>query len=260
MSPKQRKKEPPDPSPSLFVLLVRGRLPSSLAVSLIFAESSSRRASYIALTLYHCSVNSLFSDLLFSQIPDLGLHVLDGTRSSVSVGSCGWSSLRRGAKPSDPQSTPHCLSSLASLCLNPSRSGRHPAAPSSGQLGRGRLSEWRLVVFLHPNFGVVDLVLGKSISLVELAVRSVCYEVVSHGINSTSGLVCTLSHLRRFASAPGRPNSPQAVIPLIRVRSALVVSYCHNRQGSPVYIVLSCLLVLSPTQLGLRSLKFGVPL
>ena len=171
MNPKKRKKEPPDPSPSLFGSLFGGRIPSSLAMSLIYAESSSRRASYTDLNLYHCSVNFLFSGLLFLPILDLGLHVLEGTRSSVSVGSCDWPSLRCRAKPSAPTSTPNCLSSLASLCLNlpacnwpflfPSRSGRHPVATSSGQLGRSRLSEWRVMVLIQPNFGVVELVLEE---------------------------------------------------------------------------------------------------
>ena len=44
------------------------------------------------------------------------------------------------------------------------------------------------------------------------------------------------------------PNSPQAVIPLNGSRSALVASYCHNRQDRSVYIASCCLIVLSQTQ------------
>ena len=78
---------------------------------------------------------------------------------------------------------PNCLPSPASLCLNlpscsypflfPSRSGHHPVATSSGQLGRSHLSVWRVMVLIKPNFGAVELCLEESNSLLALVIRSV---------------------------------------------------------------------------------------
>ena len=93
MNPKQRKKEPPDPSSSLYVSRCGGRFPSSLAIPLLFSESTSRHVSYPCLNLCHCSVHLLSSGLHFLLISVLSLPVLEGTRSPASIGSCARHSL-----------------------------------------------------------------------------------------------------------------------------------------------------------------------
>jgi len=93
MNPKKRKKEPPDQSFSLYGSLCAGRSPSSLAIPLISAESSSRHDSYPCLNLCHRSANLLSSGMYSLPIADLSLHVLEGTRSPTSFGSCARPSL-----------------------------------------------------------------------------------------------------------------------------------------------------------------------
>ena len=119
MNPKERKKEPLDPCFSLYGSLCGGCSPSTLAISLIYSESSSLRVSYPCLNLCLCRVHLLFYGLLCLPNSDLRLLVLDGSRSSASVGSCTWPHLLLVSASSASQfGTNHlCVALVSPVCV-----------------------------------------------------------------------------------------------------------------------------------------------
>uniref|UniRef100_A0A7C9AK60 Uncharacterized protein n=1 Tax=Opuntia streptacantha TaxID=393608 RepID=A0A7C9AK60_OPUST len=225
MNPKQRKKEPPDPSPSLFDL-----------------------------NLCPCRVPILFSGLLFLPVPNLGLHDLEGTRSS------------------DIASIPTYLSSPASLYLELSACTCPGLFPSLSD----RRSVWRVMMLIQLKFGVFAPDLEASIFLLALLVRSVYSEVDSPSLHSPSGLGCLWGKsggvsvsIVRLVPASGRSRVSlflgASILEIahrfapfaghsrrLASRSALGASCCHNWPARSVCIASCSLTVLSQSQMFLE--------